>query len=59
LTILQRHKPGDQIAVVFKDRSGASKTATIALAEDPHVEVALADATPAQRAFRERWLGPK
>jgi len=56
---LQRHKPGDRVAIVYKDRTGAAKTVTATLGEDPHVEVVVADATPAQRAFRDRWLGSK
>ena len=59
--VLQRLKPGDTIAVVFVDRSGAAKTARVTLAEDPHVDVVPNDAalTPAQKAFREQWLGSK
>jgi predicted metalloprotease with PDZ domain len=58
--VLQRHKPGDKVAVTFVDRTGIPKTATIALAEDPHIEV-VPDGTPtaAQQAFRARWLGPR
>ena len=56
---LQRHKPGDRVTVTFKDRTGVSKTATITLAEDPHIEVVASEPTPAQRAFRDRWLGSK
>jgi predicted metalloprotease with PDZ domain len=63
-SILQRHKPGDRIEVVFAERSGAAKTASITLAEDPHQEVVLVESsggalTPAQQAFRTNWLGPK
>jgi len=37
------------------------KNARVTLAEDPHIEVVANDAalTPAQKAFRERWLGSK
>jgi predicted metalloprotease with PDZ domain len=59
--VMQRHKPGDKVAVTFVDRTGA-KTATITLAEDPHLEVVpveTAALTPAQQAFRARWLGPR
>jgi len=56
---LQRHKPGDEVALVFKDRSGASKTSSVTLGEDPHIEVVVSEPTPAQRAFRERWLGSR
>jgi predicted metalloprotease with PDZ domain len=57
---LQRHKPGDSIAVTFVDRTGVPKTATITLVADPHLEVTLIEGAPltsAQKAFRERWLG--
>jgi predicted metalloprotease with PDZ domain len=62
--ILQRHKPGDRLEVVFADRSGAVKTASITLAEDPHQEVVAVESsggtlTPAQQTFRAAWLGPK
>jgi predicted metalloprotease with PDZ domain len=57
--VLQRHKPGDQVSVVYVDRTRIPKTATITLAEDPHVSVVVAEANAAQRDFRDRWLGPK
>jgi len=63
--ILQRHKPGDQIKIVFAAaRSGATRIATVTLAEDPHLEVVPVESaggtlTPAQRAFRDSWLGPR
>jgi predicted metalloprotease with PDZ domain len=59
---LQRHKPGDTLRVVFVDRTGTPKTASVTLAEDPHVDVVpleTAALTPAQQAFRTRWLGPR
>jgi predicted metalloprotease with PDZ domain len=58
--VLQRHKPGDKVTVTFVDRTGLPKTATVTLAEDPHIEV-VPDAAPtaAQRAFRTRWLGAR
>jgi predicted metalloprotease with PDZ domain len=59
---VQKHKPGDTVRVVFVDRTGAAKTASVTLAEDPHIEVVPVDAgslTPAQKAFRDRWLEPK
>jgi predicted metalloprotease with PDZ domain len=62
-TVLQRHKPGDRIAVTFTDRTGTSKTATITLAEDPHVDVVPVESSgtlsAAQQAFRARWLGAR
>jgi S1-C subfamily serine protease len=57
--VLQRHRPGDQVTIVFKDRTGTPKTATLTLGEDPHIEVAVSEPTPAQRAFRDRWLGSR
>jgi len=56
-TELARHRPGDRVPIVFVDRSGQTKTATVTLAEDPHLDVVAVDTpTEAQRAFRERWL---
>jgi predicted metalloprotease with PDZ domain len=61
--VLQRHKPGDTVPVVFVDRTGVTKTASVTLAEDPHVEVVPAESagalSPAQRTFRDGWLGAK
>jgi predicted metalloprotease with PDZ domain len=57
--VLQRHRPGDQVTIVFKDRTGTPRTATVTLGEDPHIEVAVSEPTPAQRAFRDRWLGSR
>jgi predicted metalloprotease with PDZ domain len=59
-TVLQRHKPGDAIPIVFADRTGVAQTKTITLGEDPRVEVVDAGAlNPAQRAFRDRWLNSR
>ncbi len=55
---LADHAPGDAARVVFL-RRGASDalSATVVLAEDPHVEVAVASAgDDAARAFRASWL---
>jgi predicted metalloprotease with PDZ domain len=54
--VLQRHKPGDAVPIVYVDRTRVPKTVSITLAEDPHIEVVVGDATSAQREFRERWL---
>ena len=59
---LQRRQPGDRIRVTYVDWTRTEKTTTVTLAADPHLEVVPVDATaagmtPAQRAFRERWLG--
>jgi len=56
--VLGRRKPGDAVTIGFVDRTGAPKTATVTLREDPHVEVVPSESvTPAQQAFRDRWLG--
>ncbi len=58
---LGRFRPGDTVPVVYVDRAGAEHTATVVLAEDPHLEIEPVEAvggrlSPAQRAFRDRWL---
>ena len=62
-SVLQRHKPGDTVPVVFVDRTGVPKTASITLAEDPHIDVVPVESggtlSAAQKAFRDRWLGAK
>jgi predicted metalloprotease with PDZ domain len=62
-SVLQRHKPGDKVTVVFVDRTGAPKTATVTLSEDPRVEVVPVESagtlTAAQQTFRSGWLGAK
>jgi predicted metalloprotease with PDZ domain len=59
--VLHRHKPGDTVAVSYTDRSGASRTATLTFAEDPHLEIVpLEQAGGAlsvdQQVFRSAWL---
>jgi predicted metalloprotease with PDZ domain len=61
-TVMQRHKPGDTVTMVFVDRGGTAKTASITLTEDPHTDVVPvepAGLTAAQKTFRDRWLGAK
>jgi predicted metalloprotease with PDZ domain len=62
--VLRRHKPGDTILVEYVDRSGGTKTAKVALEEDPAFALATTEstgkpATAAQLAFRAAWLGQK
>jgi len=58
--VLGRHRPGERVPIVFVDRSGRSKTATLTLREDPHLDVVPIEAlTPAQRTFRDKWLGDR
>ena len=62
-SVLRRHKPGDRVPIVFVERSGASKAATVTLAEDSRLDVVPIERagtlTAAQKAFRERWLRPQ
>jgi len=59
--VLSRHRPGDAIAIVWADRTGIARTGSVQLDEDPSlefvpIEQAGGTLTPAQRAFRDRWL---
>ncbi len=63
-TVLHQHKPGDSVSIVFTDRTGKPATATVTLAENPHVDIVPSESaggtlTDAQRAFRGQWLGAK
>ena len=60
-TVLSRHRPGERVPIVYRDRAGVSKQAGVLLAEDPHVEIVAVESaggslTPAQKAFRDGWL---
>lgn len=62
--IMQRHKPGDRIEIVFADLSAVARTASVSLTEDPHQDVVPVEAaggtlTAEQKAFRDAWLGPR
>jgi predicted metalloprotease with PDZ domain len=62
--VLAKHKPGDVVEIGFTDRGGNQKNARVTLGEDPALEAVGVEAsgsplTPAQRTFRDRWLGPK
>jgi predicted metalloprotease with PDZ domain len=62
--VFARRKPGDRLSVTYVDRTGAEKVTTVVVAEDPHLEVVPNETegialSPAQRLFRERWLGPR
>jgi len=53
-----RRNPGDKVPVNYVDRAGESKSTTVTLVENPHLEIVDASpVTPAQRAFRDAWLG--
>jgi predicted metalloprotease with PDZ domain len=61
---LHRHRPGEHVELVFADRAGAVKRASVTLAGDPHVEVVAVESTGGsltldQKAFRDRWLGAR
>jgi predicted metalloprotease with PDZ domain len=58
--ILQRHRPGDTIPIVFARRDGRV-TGSVMLEEDPRIEIVPVERTgrqptSAERAFREAWL---
>jgi predicted metalloprotease with PDZ domain len=62
--VLAKHKPGDQVPLRFVRRDGETVNATLALEEDPRVEIVPIEQTggsltEAQKVFRERWLGGK
>jgi predicted metalloprotease with PDZ domain len=55
---ISRRKPGDRVNVTYVDRTGATRSVAVTLVENPHLEIVDAGSlTPAQRAFRDRWLG--
>ena len=55
---VSRRKPGDRVSVNYVDRTGTARSVTVTLVENPHLEIVdVGSLTPAQRAFRERWLG--
>jgi len=60
--VLSKRKPGERVALRFVRRSGQVVNTTIALEEDPSVEVVLIEKsggslTDDQRRFRDSWLG--
>jgi predicted metalloprotease with PDZ domain len=64
LNIADRHRPGDQLQVVYADRTGVEHMTTLVLAPNPHLVVVPLDGatgglTAAQRMFRDRWLGAR
>jgi predicted metalloprotease with PDZ domain len=59
--VLARHKPGDRLPLTFVRRSGETVNATLALDEDPRVEVVPVEKIGGmlnddQKRFRESWL---
>jgi predicted metalloprotease with PDZ domain len=59
---LSKRKPGERVPLRFVRRSGETVNTTIALEEDPRVEVVLIEKsggtlTDDQRRFRDSWLG--
>ncbi len=60
-TVISRHRPGERVTIAYIDRTGATRTSSLVLAENPHVDVAAVESaggslSSAQRAFRDRWL---
>lgn len=61
--LVRRRKPGDKVRATIR-RNGITHELTIDVEEDPHLELVLAERTgrqltPAERAFRDAWLGSK
>jgi predicted metalloprotease with PDZ domain len=59
--VLDAHKPGDTVTVVFVQR-GQNKTRSVALIEDPRQEIVLFEEagrqpSAAQLEFRKKWIG--
>jgi predicted metalloprotease with PDZ domain len=55
-------KPGSVIRLTVRSRGGAEAVREVTVAPDPHLEIVPVEAaggtpTPAQKAFRESWLG--
>ncbi len=62
--VLGRHKPGESIPITFVRRGGEKVEGTIALDEDPRVEIVTIESTggalsPDQKRFRDAWLNPQ
>ena len=62
--VLGTHKPGDQVPMRFVRRSGETVTGTLTLEDDPRMEIVAVEQaggtlTPAQKQFREAWLGSR
>ena len=60
---LEKHRPGDQVPVKVRTRSG-EKMLTLAMTEDPRLELTTFEATgkavtPEIEAFRKSWLSSK
>jgi predicted metalloprotease with PDZ domain len=61
---LASHKPGDEVDLVFKRRTGEEVRAKTTLTEDPRLEVVPTEKaggtlTDAQKRLRDAWLGRK
>ena len=54
---LSRYQPGDTATIRFIQR-GIERSSEITFDESPLLEIVLDDASDAQHAFREAWLGP-
>jgi len=58
---IRRQRPGNVVAVVFTDRTGSERKASVKLGEDPQLEIVPVETTggsltSSQKMFRERWL---
>jgi predicted metalloprotease with PDZ domain len=59
---LKLHKPGDAVTLEVRKPTGRTASLTATLAQDPTLEAVLVEEaalTPAQKAFRDAWLGSR
>ena len=62
--LVNNRKPGDKVTVSVRHPGGVTQDGTLTFAEDPARQAVLVEATgrqptPAQKAFRNNWLGAK
>jgi predicted metalloprotease with PDZ domain len=62
--VLNRHKPGDAVAIKFVRRDGETVSATLVLEADPRIVIVPIEQgggtlSPDQKTFRAGWLGSR
>jgi predicted metalloprotease with PDZ domain len=61
--IVRRHKPGTALQITYARRGRAPASGVLRLIQNPQMEIVPAESeaslTPAQRQFREQWLGSR
>ena len=61
---LKSRKPGDKVVLEVRRPTGKTATLTLSVGEDPAMEAVAVETTgrtltPAEKTFRDSWLGPK